>query len=118
MLLGELFLQIPEYIFHRTAVDVACHSESKHILAFDYALLVETAVFEALLRQCRYGSYNYGPVLNVELGDRVLLESGLGKTGLIEGVLVKQNKSRPFKPFGICPQRGRIHCDKHIAEIR
>ena len=116
-LLSELALEVLEDVLHRTVVDVAGHSEGEHILTFLYCLLVQAAVLETLFCESRDRCDDDGSVLDVELCNRIALQTCPLETFLIEGVRVDQHHSCPLEPLGVSFERSRVHRHKKVAEI-
>ena len=117
LLLSELLLKILEDVLHRTVVDVASHSESEHVLAFVDGLLVQTAVLEAFLRKGRDRSHDDGPVLDIEFGDRIVLEACSLETILVKCIRVDKYHGCSLEPLRICLEGCRVHGHKEIAEV-
>ena len=118
MLLGELLLQISEDVLQRTIVNEASHSKRKHVLTLENGLVVHSAVLETL--HCKGGdrSYDKSPVFHTKLNKWIVcLETGLGHSGFIKGVLIHKNHSMTFAPLGISLESSRIHRDKQVTEI-
>ena len=117
MLLRELLFKVFENIFHRTVVDVTCHSKREHVLAFDNSLPVKATVFQTLFRQCRDRCHDDGPVLYIQFSDRITFQTGSFETFFIKCVSVNQNQRSPLEPFGIGLESCRVHRHKHVAEV-
>ena len=118
MLLCKLLLQIEEDGFQRSVEDVAGYAEGKHILAFQNGFLVHSAVLQALLRHSCDGSHDEGSVFHGKFREGIVrLETGLFHSGLVKSILIDENHSVAFAPFGVGLERRRIHRNEHITHI-
>ena len=68
----ELALKILVDVLERTAVDIACHSERKHVLALSDGLDIHAAVLETLFSERCDGSHDDGPVLDMKFLERIV----------------------------------------------
>ena len=117
LLLSEFAFEVLEDVLHRTVVDVACHSEGEHVLAFLYCLLVQAAVLEALFCEGCDRCDDDRSVLDVEFSDRVVLQAGPLEAFLIEGVRVDQHHRCPLEPLRVSFESGRVHRHEEVAEV-
>ena len=117
LLLSELALEILEDILHRTIIDVACHTESEHILALLDCLPVQATVLKTLMSEGCDWSHNDSSVLYMHLRNRITLKACSCQTGFIECIRIDEYHRCPLEPFRISFESCRIHCHEKITEV-
>ena len=93
------------------------HAMPSANIALVYSLDIQTAVLETLFSERSDGGRDDGPVADVEFLDRVSLEPGLPESVFIKGIGIDDYHGRPFQPFRIRLQCGRVHRHQKVAVV-